>query len=85
VLVIGAALFFIFRPVDQTENPEDLLASVSTEELADYLAESDFTTDDLLENIDLNEVDINALNEDIYPDFDSDILEEYADQMQFEL
>jgi hypothetical protein len=63
VVVITLAAFFIFRGNDPvSNNPEEMLAAVSTEELATYLAESDISTEDLLDNINLDEVDINELS-----------------------
>ncbi len=86
VLAVAIALFFVFRQDDLSGNPEELLAAVSTEELSYYLIESDFSTDELLDNLDLSEVDISALNDEILsPDFDNDLLEEYADELQLEL
>ena len=86
ILAIGIALFFIFRQNVPLGNPDELLASVSSEELSYYLVESDFTTDELLDLVDLTDIEINALNDEILsPDFDSDLLEEYADDLQLEL
>lgn len=86
VLAIGLAVFLIFRENDPQGTPEDLLASVSTEQLSDYLITTDMSTDELLDNLDINELDINSLNEEIlYEDFDNDLLEEYADGLELEL
>ena len=86
VLAIGLAIFMIFRENDPSGSPEELLASVSTEQLSGYLLESDFSTEELLDNLDLNEVDVNASNEEIIDlEFDSDVLEEFAEELQLEL
>ena len=86
LLTIGLAVFLIFRENDPHGSPEDLLASVSTEQLSDYLIDTDLSTDELLDNLDLNELDVNALNEEIlYEEFDNDLLEEYVDGLELEL
>jgi hypothetical protein len=86
VLAIAIALFFVFRSNAPLGNPDELLASVSTEELTYYLVESDFTTDELLDLVDLSDEDINALNDEIlYPELDSELLEEYADDLLLEI
>ncbi|HCM77848.1 MAG TPA: hypothetical protein DIS90_15800 [Cytophagales bacterium] len=79
VLAVGFALFLIFRQSDPTSTPEDLLATVSTEDLTFYLVESDLTTEDLLDMANLQEDEIDALNNHIlYPELDSDLLEDYV-------
>lgn len=86
LMAIGLAVFLIFRENDPYGTPEDLLASVSTEQLSDYLIDTDLSTDELLDNLDLNELDVNALNEEIlYEEFDNDLLEEYVDGLKMEL
>lgn len=86
MLAIGLALFLIFRENDPAGMPEDLLATVSDEQLAIYLVESDFSTEELLDNLDLVDFDTNALNEEIIDDgFDNELLEEYVEDLQLEL
>jgi hypothetical protein len=86
ILAIAIALFFVFRPSAPVGNPDELLASVSTEELTYFLVESDFTTDELLDLVELSDEDINALNDEIlYPDFDNELLQEYADDLLLEI
>jgi len=79
VLAVGFALFLIFRQSDPMySNPEELLASVDTEALSSYLIESDMTTEELLDFAQLDNVDIEALNDQLlYPEMDIDILEEF--------
>lgn len=86
VVAIAFALFFVFRQNDPLGNPDELLASVSTEELTYYLVESDFTTDELLDLVDLSDEEINALNDELLPpDFDDQLLEEFADDLLLEI
>ena len=46
--------------------PESLLADVETEHLMAYLNASEFSTDDLLDGIDLNDDDLNAIEKEVY-------------------
>ncbi|MEQ8364930.1 MAG: hypothetical protein RIF39_00875 [Cyclobacteriaceae bacterium] len=78
VLTVGFALFLIFRQSDPMTNPEELLASVDTNALSNYLIESDLTTEELLDYAQLDYEDIDALNDQLlYPEIDIDILEEF--------
>lgn len=86
VMAIGLALFLIFRNTEPAGNPEDLLATVSSEQLSYYLMESEFSTEELLDNVYLDEVDINALSDEIlYEEYDSELLEDFANELQLEL
>lgn len=83
LLAVGIALIFIFRQPATMTNPEELLASVSAEELTFYLVESDLSTEELLDLVVLDEIDINALNDyQLDTDVDSDLLEEYANEIE---
>ncbi|MEQ8302765.1 MAG: hypothetical protein RIB47_05185 [Cyclobacteriaceae bacterium] len=87
VLALIAVLFFVVRNDEVTGNPEEMLATISSEELAIYLQESDLTTDELLEEVDLNELDLEGLNMelDLYPELDSEDLLEYTDDFLIEI
>lgn len=83
VFIAGIAAFFVFRPNDSFNNPEQLLASVSSEELSYYLEESDLSTEELLDIVDLDGVDIDALNDSVFnQDIDKELLEEYANELE---
>ncbi|MEZ4944175.1 MAG: hypothetical protein R2804_01490 [Cyclobacteriaceae bacterium] len=84
VLAVGLALFLIFRQSDlMSSNPEELLASVDTEALSNYLIESDLTTEELLDYADLDSKDIEALNDQLlYPEMDIDVLEEFSTEIE---
>ena len=86
VVVVAFTLFFIFRQDDVLRSPDQMLATISSEELTYYLVESDFTTDELLDLVDLSDSDIDALNGEILsPDFDDELLKEYADDLLLEI
>lgn len=86
VVAIVLAVFLIFRQGTPVSNPDELLASVSAEELTYYLVESDFSTDELLDMVDLTNEDINALNNEILsPEIDNELLEEFAGDLLLEI
>jgi hypothetical protein len=70
VLVVVAAIF-IFKP--KSTSSEDILATVSTEQLIVYLDEVDLnalTTDELIETFEFDTETIEALEEEVYFNFD---------------
>lgn len=61
-LIIVAIIYL--TPKANTYN--DILASVSTEQLAVYLSDSDLTTDDILDSAELDEESADAIETDVY-------------------
>jgi hypothetical protein len=74
VLVLVAALYFL-KP-SQHADASTILASVSTEELFAYLEESEISTDDLLNEALLDAEGIEALESEVYFNFDLDSLDD---------
>lgn len=66
VVVLLAAGIYWFTGSNQTNDPETLLASVQTEALMAYLSESDLTTEDILETIEFNTSDLDAIESEVY-------------------
>jgi hypothetical protein len=64
IIVVICALVWFNGPSPM--NPESVLAEIETEDLIAYLNVSDFNTDDLLDGIDLNENDLNAIEMEVY-------------------
>lgn len=62
-LVVVAVIYF--TPASQ-QNYNDILASIETEQLAVYLAESDLTTDELLEAAELDTESAEAIEAEVY-------------------
>lgn len=62
VLIIVAVVYL----TPKNENYNDILSSVSTEQLAAYLEDSDLTTDDILESNGLDEESADAIEEEVY-------------------
>jgi len=65
VILLSVGIFWYSRlPMDKSV--ENILASVQTEDLISYLSESDFTTDELLEDVQLNTEDAMDIEESVY-------------------
>lgn len=62
-IIIAAVIYFTPK---ETESYSDILATVSTEQLAAYLADSDITTDDILEAVELDEESAEAIETEVY-------------------
>lgn len=70
VLVVAAVLYF--RPQPQSASYDDILASVSTEQLAVYLTDSDLTTDEIVDAGTLDEESAEAIEAEVFTDIDFD-------------
>ena len=65
IILLAIGIFWYSRsPMDKSA--EKILASVQTEDLITYLSESDFTTDELLEDVQLNSEDAMNIEESVY-------------------
>jgi len=63
LVIVGFTLVYFLRPkVHQTE---ELLASVSNENLIAYLADTEISSNDLLEIANFNETEVDSLNQDL--------------------
>jgi hypothetical protein len=63
LLIVG---IFWYNRSHMDTSVENILASVQTEDLVAYLSESDFTTDELLEDVQLNDQDATDIEEFVY-------------------
>lgn len=85
-MAIMLLVFYFWAPTsDSHMTPEDMLAQVNTSDLIVYLETTDMTTDELLNEIDLNNIDLefnteNALIEDI----DDQHLDELIDALDLD-
>ncbi len=57
ILLLAITVYVIIKP-SSTDNPEQLLAQVSTEELITYLESSDITTEELVESLELSDFEL---------------------------
>ena len=69
-VVMLAILAVIYLVPSAPKDVETMLASVSTEELAAYLEESEITTEELMEEMDLDNESIEAIEGESYFNFD---------------
>lgn len=60
-----AAVFWLSR-AETNANAQSILASVQTEDLVAYLSETDFTTDELLDYVELDGEDVSQIEESVY-------------------
>ena len=65
VILLAVGIFWYSRS-HMDKSVENILASVQTEDLITYLSESDFTTDELLEDVQLNSQDAIDIEESVY-------------------
>ena len=73
VAIIVAIVFWVSRPTSDI-TAESMLASIQTEDLVAYLKESDLTTEELLDAVELDVEDANQIEEDVY-EFQLDVFE----------
>ncbi|MBX2962833.1 MAG: hypothetical protein KF687_09995 [Cyclobacteriaceae bacterium] len=68
VIIVAAAVVFIFRP--QANSVDQLISKISTEQLMAYLEDQPAMWDELLDDIDLNAMEIDALEMEVYNNFE---------------
>jgi hypothetical protein len=84
-LVVFAVWYFV-RLNTEVLSTEELLATVDTEVIADYLAESDLTTEELLEGLDMNLLQADSLEfENPVLDFSDEEIDEVLNDYNTEL
>ncbi len=69
VVAIAAASFF-FLNMPGAQSPEDLLATIDTAYLVAYLDDADVSTDDLLDNVSLDQDEASAIQQDTMEEID---------------
>ena len=67
VILIAITLgIFWYSGTDKHQDTEVLLSSVSTDDLVAYLSDSELTTEDLLENVEFNKMDLEEIEQEVY-------------------
>jgi hypothetical protein len=61
VLVLSLSLLWFFK-AEPEASPEKLIASVSSEDIAEYLNSMDITSDDFLESLDYSQINADSLD-----------------------
>lgn len=65
IAVLIITFFWLF-PQGKDNSAEDILASIETEQLVAYLSETDITTEELLDDIILDNLDAEQIEEVVY-------------------
>lgn len=83
-LVLVFSLVFVLQQNNSQNDVEKMLAAVSTEALTSYLIDSDLSTDELLDAIDLAQIDTDQLGLETMSIFDMDYdeLEELSNELE---
>jgi hypothetical protein len=84
VVVLFVVMIAVFRP--QTDpSVETMLGSVSTEQLIAYLEDTSLTTDELLESFEFDDELLDAVELEVYNDFelDSNSIEVLMNELDF--
>ncbi len=76
VLVLAAAALFIINREPGAEGPEEVIASLESEQLVAYLEETDLNIEDLLESIPLDGTEVDMLEVDALDNFGFDGFDE---------
>lgn len=61
ILAIAVGIFWLMPATKATNDTEQLLASIHATDLIEYIQESEMNTEELLENIDLEQVNADSL------------------------
>jgi hypothetical protein len=69
-VVVLAIVAIIYLVPGDPQSVDSMLASVSTEELIAYLEQSEITTEELLESMDLNTENVEAIESEVYLSLD---------------
>ena len=69
-IIALAIVAVIYLTPSTPQTIDTMLASVSTEELIAYLEESEMTTDEILERMDLSDENVEAIESELYLNFD---------------
>ena len=69
-VIILAVIAIVYLFPRNTESVDSMLASVTTEDIVAYLEDSDLSTEELLESMDLNTENIEAIESELYMNLD---------------
>jgi len=69
-VIVLAIVAVIYLVPNTLQDVDSILASVSTEELVAYLEQSEITTEELLESMELNNENAEAIESEVYFNFD---------------
>ncbi len=70
-VIVLAIMVSIYLVPNTSQSVDTMLASVSTEEIVAYLEQSEITTEELLERMDLNIENVEAIESETYLNFEA--------------
>jgi hypothetical protein len=62
MLAVAVGIFWFTRSGNEPSSSEQMLASINSTDLIEYIQESEMSTDDLLDNIDYAQVNVDSLD-----------------------
>lgn len=65
VVAIAGMLFWYTR-IQPSPDPENILAGIDTKELIAYISETDLSTEELMEQVELDQTDIENIVDEVY-------------------
>ena len=88
-VILIFAIYGITRINDNTASVDQILSEISSEELINYLVESDMSTDEFLENLDMSVIASteDPLNDEFIPSdpLDEETIDELLDEYEIEM
>ena len=85
LIVLTIAGVYTYWMDGKPGDAESILATVQTEDLVTYLRDSDISTDDILENVELDNIDLEEIENEAYDlDFDTNVLEDELDPLDLD-
>ena len=82
VVVLGVIGYLWLGPKATPSDAESILASIETEDLVAYINDTDLTTEELLESVQLDETDVDQIEGEIYNgDLSNEDFEEILDEI----
>ena len=81
MIVVAAVLWFM--PQSTSTDPEALIAGIQTEELIAFISEGDLSTDELLDEVELNATEVEDIEDEVYGlPLDQEAAEEFIDDLE---
>jgi len=82
LLAIGVISWFWLAPVQSALTAEEMVAQITTEDLLAYISETDVTTDELMNTLQLDQDDADAIQQSVYEiDLTDESIENILDEI----
>lgn len=81
MVVVAAVLWFM--PQSSSTDPEALLAGIQTEELVAFISEGDLSTEELMDEVELNATEVEDIEDEVYGlPLDQEAAEDFIDDLE---